>query len=98
MAQELLKIPDFKNMRFFHYNGLSESFDIDTFFQYLKDNRRTEVSLWYKRPLSDEYKEKLQAITDEILDAELPRPYKTPLIQFDGQTRALELFVKHVFV
>uniref|UniRef100_A0AC35EZV3 Uncharacterized protein n=1 Tax=Panagrolaimus sp. PS1159 TaxID=55785 RepID=A0AC35EZV3_9BILA len=86
---ELLKIQNFKNLKFFFLYGLNESFDMETFFkQYLKKNIQTVFCFEYfdNVPLSDEYKEKLQNITDEVLAAELPL-----FVFFDGQDRAYEL-------
>uniref|UniRef100_A0AC34GT98 Uncharacterized protein n=1 Tax=Panagrolaimus sp. ES5 TaxID=591445 RepID=A0AC34GT98_9BILA len=92
MARELLKIRHFRNMCLFSYAGLSESFDIDLFLPYLMENKRTNVFIRYNDPLSDDYKEKLQIIVDEIVDADAPRQYLTPLILFNGQTRVRELY------
>uniref|UniRef100_A0AC35GIV6 Uncharacterized protein n=1 Tax=Panagrolaimus sp. PS1159 TaxID=55785 RepID=A0AC35GIV6_9BILA len=63
------------------------------FKQYLKKNIQTVFCFQYSDdvPLSDEYKEKLQNITDEILGAILPRTYLPLCVYFDGQDRALEL-------
>uniref|UniRef100_A0AC34FB38 Uncharacterized protein n=1 Tax=Panagrolaimus sp. ES5 TaxID=591445 RepID=A0AC34FB38_9BILA len=89
---ELLKIPHLKNLVGFVLDKLSESFDIETFFEYLKKNNKTCVVLIFNNPLSEEYKQKLQAIIDKILDAELPRSYKPPYIDFEGQLRGDELY------
>uniref|UniRef100_A0AC34G6Y2 Uncharacterized protein n=1 Tax=Panagrolaimus sp. ES5 TaxID=591445 RepID=A0AC34G6Y2_9BILA len=74
------------------FDWLSELFDIEKLFGYLKKNKTTRVGIRYNGPLSEKYKEKLQTIADEILDAESPREYKPPLIHFDGQNRKDELF------
>uniref|UniRef100_A0AC34G5H4 Uncharacterized protein n=1 Tax=Panagrolaimus sp. ES5 TaxID=591445 RepID=A0AC34G5H4_9BILA len=91
-AAEFVKISHFKNLLAFFIIGVSESFDIDTFFNYLKQNNKTKVALGFPAPLSVEYKEKLQAIIDEVLDAESPRTYLPPFINFDGQLREMALF------
>uniref|UniRef100_A0AC34G5H1 F-box domain-containing protein n=1 Tax=Panagrolaimus sp. ES5 TaxID=591445 RepID=A0AC34G5H1_9BILA len=91
-AKELLQIPQFKTLGLFTFKGLSEAFDIDTFFnQYLKGNKITRVALLFTNSIPEAYKEKLQAITDEILDDESPRPYYIPHIHFDGQLRQDEI-------
>uniref|UniRef100_A0AC34EZJ0 Uncharacterized protein n=1 Tax=Panagrolaimus sp. ES5 TaxID=591445 RepID=A0AC34EZJ0_9BILA len=54
-------------------------------------NTTTNVAIKFAGTLSEEYKEKLQAITDEILEDESPREYKPPYIHFDGQLRQNEL-------
>uniref|UniRef100_A0A914YF60 Uncharacterized protein n=1 Tax=Panagrolaimus superbus TaxID=310955 RepID=A0A914YF60_9BILA len=91
-VKELLKIPHFSNLEIFEVLGLSESFDIEMYFSYLKNNKKTTSVVTYNGELSEEYKNKLQAITDEILDAELPKKhYLSPLINFNGQFRQTEL-------
>uniref|UniRef100_A0AC34GMZ6 Uncharacterized protein n=1 Tax=Panagrolaimus sp. ES5 TaxID=591445 RepID=A0AC34GMZ6_9BILA len=90
-AAHLLKIPHFKNLKCFSLTEISESFDMDTFFKHLKQNTQTMVGLKFSGPLSDGYKEKLQAFVDETLEAEIPRAYLPPLIVFNGQLRRAEL-------
>uniref|UniRef100_A0AC34G3Q4 Uncharacterized protein n=1 Tax=Panagrolaimus sp. ES5 TaxID=591445 RepID=A0AC34G3Q4_9BILA len=90
-AKELLQLPHFKNLELVVFPALSQSFDIDSFFSYIKKNDTTSFALGFVGDLSVEYKEKLQAITDEILNAELPRAYKPPYITFDGQLRENQL-------
>uniref|UniRef100_A0A914PA28 Uncharacterized protein n=1 Tax=Panagrolaimus davidi TaxID=227884 RepID=A0A914PA28_9BILA len=88
-VKEILKIPHFKNLKAFVGFGLNESFDIVTFFEYLKRNTQTKVSLTFFAPLSEEYKQELAIIVDEILFAELPRSYIPPFIGYDGQLRII---------
>uniref|UniRef100_A0AC34FDB9 Uncharacterized protein n=1 Tax=Panagrolaimus sp. ES5 TaxID=591445 RepID=A0AC34FDB9_9BILA len=88
---ELVKIPHFKNLKCISLTEIFESFDIDLFVKYLKQNTKTTIGLKFNDALSDGYKEKLQAFTDEVLEAEMPRAYLPPSIIFDGQFRQNEL-------
>uniref|UniRef100_A0AC34G2H9 Uncharacterized protein n=1 Tax=Panagrolaimus sp. ES5 TaxID=591445 RepID=A0AC34G2H9_9BILA len=90
-AAELLKIPHLKNLTDFVLAEISDSFDIDLFFKYLKQNTKTTIGLKFNGLLSFQYTEKLQAFTDEILEAEMPRAYLPPGICFEGQLRQNEL-------
>uniref|UniRef100_A0A914PKL2 Uncharacterized protein n=1 Tax=Panagrolaimus davidi TaxID=227884 RepID=A0A914PKL2_9BILA len=82
---ELLKLSHFKNFKGFGFDGLNESFDIGTIFEYLKKNKTTGAFFLFTGQISKEYKEKLEAIVDEVLGAESPRSYIPPYIKYDGQ-------------
>uniref|UniRef100_A0A914Q191 DUF72 domain-containing protein n=1 Tax=Panagrolaimus davidi TaxID=227884 RepID=A0A914Q191_9BILA len=94
---ELLKIPHFRNLKSLDCTGISQSFDIDKFFQYLKQNKFTRVWLEFNDQISEEYKEKLETIIDEILDAELPRSFLPPYINFGGQLPVKKKALKNLF-
>uniref|UniRef100_A0A914XUK8 Uncharacterized protein n=1 Tax=Panagrolaimus superbus TaxID=310955 RepID=A0A914XUK8_9BILA len=88
---ELLKVPHFKKLIHFSVLEIFESFDIEKFFGYLKKNIRTNVVIGFNAPFSEEYKKRLQAVVDEIIDAGSSRTYRTPCIMFDEQLRQKEL-------
>uniref|UniRef100_A0A914NZN3 Uncharacterized protein n=1 Tax=Panagrolaimus davidi TaxID=227884 RepID=A0A914NZN3_9BILA len=47
---------------------LSEDFDIDTFYSFIKKNN-TRISLCFSHTISEAYKNHLEAIIDEIIEA-----------------------------
>uniref|UniRef100_A0AC35FMA4 Uncharacterized protein n=1 Tax=Panagrolaimus sp. PS1159 TaxID=55785 RepID=A0AC35FMA4_9BILA len=96
-VKELLKIPRFKNLYFFCCTGLNESFDIGTFFEYLKKSNQTIVALAFTGTISEEYKEKLARIVDEILDADSPRTYAPPFIGYNGQLRVKQRAILNLY-
>uniref|UniRef100_A0A914QU16 Uncharacterized protein n=1 Tax=Panagrolaimus davidi TaxID=227884 RepID=A0A914QU16_9BILA len=91
-ANELLKIPHFKNLYSLNLSGISGDFDIDTFFDYLKENKTTRMFLEFNHWTSSEYENKLQMIADEIIDDFNPETYKPPYIEFCGQISRTQLY------
>uniref|UniRef100_A0A914R0X3 Uncharacterized protein n=1 Tax=Panagrolaimus davidi TaxID=227884 RepID=A0A914R0X3_9BILA len=86
-VDELFKIPTFKDLKYLACVGIFESFDIVKLFEHLKKNRTTCASLSFSGQISDQYKENLERIVNEILDAESPRAYIPPFIDFAEQVR-----------
>uniref|UniRef100_A0AC35G0L9 Uncharacterized protein n=1 Tax=Panagrolaimus sp. PS1159 TaxID=55785 RepID=A0AC35G0L9_9BILA len=91
---ELFKIPHFKNLRRFSFQELNDTFDIEKFFAYLKNVNQTRMNLKFFNSISEEYREKLQDIADEILDGNPFRLYVPPFIVFVEQLRQNELYDK----
>uniref|UniRef100_A0AC34FBM1 Uncharacterized protein n=1 Tax=Panagrolaimus sp. ES5 TaxID=591445 RepID=A0AC34FBM1_9BILA len=79
----LLEMPHFLNLDFLELRGVPESFDIESFYIYMKTNKHAKIYLCFSDTLSDGYKARLEAIVDEILEAK-NRDYKTPLLYFPG--------------
>uniref|UniRef100_A0AC34FKE2 F-box protein n=1 Tax=Panagrolaimus sp. ES5 TaxID=591445 RepID=A0AC34FKE2_9BILA len=79
----LLEMPQFLTLDFLEFRGVPESFDIETFYIYMKKNRRTKIYLCFCDALSEGYRTRLEAIVDENLESK-NRDYKTPLFYFPG--------------
>uniref|UniRef100_A0AC34FJX5 Uncharacterized protein n=1 Tax=Panagrolaimus sp. ES5 TaxID=591445 RepID=A0AC34FJX5_9BILA len=90
-VKELLRIPNFKNLTGIVFYGVTESFDVTAFYNYFKDMKDVRASLKYYGLLSEEYTEKLQSITDEILEGEYSKNYFPFYIVFNGQFRQNKL-------
>uniref|UniRef100_A0A914QET2 Uncharacterized protein n=1 Tax=Panagrolaimus davidi TaxID=227884 RepID=A0A914QET2_9BILA len=79
--KELLRIPHFATLDNFTLNYVSEVFDIDAFYVYMKKNQHTKFYLKFDSQISDAYKNRLKTIIDEILETE-ELDYKPPFIMF----------------
>uniref|UniRef100_A0A914QAQ4 Uncharacterized protein n=1 Tax=Panagrolaimus davidi TaxID=227884 RepID=A0A914QAQ4_9BILA len=80
---ELLKIPHFSKLQLMSLNNIPDTFDIETFYVYLKKNNTTKFDLIFDNSISASYKIRLEEIIDEILSTEVFN-YKVPFIDFDG--------------
>uniref|UniRef100_A0A914Q860 Uncharacterized protein n=1 Tax=Panagrolaimus davidi TaxID=227884 RepID=A0A914Q860_9BILA len=79
-VKELLKMPHFSKInRDLYY--IPEEFDIETFFRYLRKNKHSTFYLRFRSGISETYKNRLEAIVDEILSIE-NHDYKIPNIYF----------------
>uniref|UniRef100_A0A914PWE4 Uncharacterized protein n=1 Tax=Panagrolaimus davidi TaxID=227884 RepID=A0A914PWE4_9BILA len=68
-VEELIKIPHFSKISNFSLVNISEDFDIQTSFDFLKKNSSPKFDLKYQNnPLSNEYKNELEKIVCEILE------------------------------
>uniref|UniRef100_A0AC34G1N0 Uncharacterized protein n=1 Tax=Panagrolaimus sp. ES5 TaxID=591445 RepID=A0AC34G1N0_9BILA len=81
--KELCKIPHFASLDYFTLSDIPEAFNIESFYTYMKKNKVTSVKLDFCDTISEGYKGRLEAIVDEVIEAET-REYKTPLICFPG--------------
>uniref|UniRef100_A0A914P464 Uncharacterized protein n=1 Tax=Panagrolaimus davidi TaxID=227884 RepID=A0A914P464_9BILA len=81
--KELLKIPHFSKVKFLSMKKIAESFDIETFYAYMKKNKFTKFALYFDESISNAYKNRLEAINNEILATKMFN-YTPPLINFDG--------------
>uniref|UniRef100_A0A914R0V2 Uncharacterized protein n=1 Tax=Panagrolaimus davidi TaxID=227884 RepID=A0A914R0V2_9BILA len=79
---ELLKIPHFSKLQLFYLKNIPDTFDIETFYVYMKKNKTTKFYLRFDRSISARYKIRLEEIIDEIHGTK-EFYYKTPLISFD---------------
>uniref|UniRef100_A0A914PRU7 Uncharacterized protein n=1 Tax=Panagrolaimus davidi TaxID=227884 RepID=A0A914PRU7_9BILA len=82
-VEELLKIPHFLSLDKFVMKDIPETFDIKSFYDHIKKNKKTKIDLGFPRQISDEYKTQLQTIVDEILETK-NRDYKVPYIFLQG--------------
>uniref|UniRef100_A0AC34F3Y7 Uncharacterized protein n=1 Tax=Panagrolaimus sp. ES5 TaxID=591445 RepID=A0AC34F3Y7_9BILA len=80
--QELLKIPQFHKLSLFSLHNVSEDFDIESFYTFMKKNNQTLIILSFSDDISDGYKNRLEEIIDEIIGTE-DREYKPPYIYFN---------------
>uniref|UniRef100_A0A914QFI8 Uncharacterized protein n=1 Tax=Panagrolaimus davidi TaxID=227884 RepID=A0A914QFI8_9BILA len=76
--KELIKIEHFSKINYICFVGLTDIFDIETFYDYMKKNKHTIFSFRFSRQLSVAYKNRLEEIVDEIIethnhDYEVPR-------------------------
>uniref|UniRef100_A0AC34F6I5 Uncharacterized protein n=1 Tax=Panagrolaimus sp. ES5 TaxID=591445 RepID=A0AC34F6I5_9BILA len=81
--KELLKLQHFSKIDKFVLGDISEIFVIDSFFTYVKKNKHTKFSLWFNNSISAGFKNRLEAIVDEIIETKT-RNYKSPIICFPG--------------
>uniref|UniRef100_A0A914YFQ6 Uncharacterized protein n=1 Tax=Panagrolaimus superbus TaxID=310955 RepID=A0A914YFQ6_9BILA len=81
--KELWKISYLSNYHCFYLYNIPENFEIDSFYSYMKKNKNTRVSLEFSDQISEEYKARLEAIVDEIIETQ-NHEYKPPYIKFPG--------------
>uniref|UniRef100_A0A914QEC7 Uncharacterized protein n=1 Tax=Panagrolaimus davidi TaxID=227884 RepID=A0A914QEC7_9BILA len=81
--KQLLQIPHFATLDHFGLYGLSEVFDVDAFYSYMKKNLHTEFYLDFDDQITDAFMNQLETIVDEILQTEQFN-YKPPVIYFTG--------------
>uniref|UniRef100_A0A914PLH5 Uncharacterized protein n=1 Tax=Panagrolaimus davidi TaxID=227884 RepID=A0A914PLH5_9BILA len=81
--KELLQIPHFATLDVFEMENIPESFDLDTFYSYMKQNKRTKFSLSFDNSISAAYINQLEAIFNEIYESQL-YDYKRYLIRYPG--------------
>uniref|UniRef100_A0A914QDS1 Uncharacterized protein n=1 Tax=Panagrolaimus davidi TaxID=227884 RepID=A0A914QDS1_9BILA len=79
--KELVKLPNFAKFDTFCINHIPETFDLETFFEYIKENKHTTFELAFDDSISLPYKIRIEAIIDEILQTK-PLNYKAPLLNF----------------
>uniref|UniRef100_A0A914QC85 Uncharacterized protein n=1 Tax=Panagrolaimus davidi TaxID=227884 RepID=A0A914QC85_9BILA len=76
--KELIKIEHFSKIDYILFYGLTDTFDIEAFYDYMKKNKHTIFSFRFSRQISVAYKNRLEEIIDEIIetpnhDYEVPR-------------------------
>uniref|UniRef100_A0AC34F528 Uncharacterized protein n=1 Tax=Panagrolaimus sp. ES5 TaxID=591445 RepID=A0AC34F528_9BILA len=87
-VKELLKLPHFSNIINFQLSNIGESFDIETFFTYMKKTRSTKFNIYFCPLISETFKNHLEEMIDEILET------KTRGIQLRFYGIAMEKYVK----
>uniref|UniRef100_A0A914QCW1 Uncharacterized protein n=1 Tax=Panagrolaimus davidi TaxID=227884 RepID=A0A914QCW1_9BILA len=81
--KELLKIPNFLKLDEFCMLDISEDFDLETFYNYMKKNKTTKFWFHFQNQISEAYKNRIETIVDEII-ATKKFYYKPPFFTFDG--------------
>uniref|UniRef100_A0A914QTZ3 Uncharacterized protein n=1 Tax=Panagrolaimus davidi TaxID=227884 RepID=A0A914QTZ3_9BILA len=99
--KKLLQIPHFATLNRFTLCDLSEVFDIDAFYAYMKENQHTMFFLDFEESISDAFKNRLEEIIDEILETKV-FSYKPPFIDFDGldqekHEKLYRIYIKNTF-
>uniref|UniRef100_A0A914QV79 Uncharacterized protein n=1 Tax=Panagrolaimus davidi TaxID=227884 RepID=A0A914QV79_9BILA len=84
--KELTKLPNFAKLYSLTLHNLSEAFDIDVFYGYMKKNTRTKFYLNFDEQISEGYMNRLETIIDEILETKQYN-YKPAVINFTGLDR-----------
>uniref|UniRef100_A0AC34G2F0 Uncharacterized protein n=1 Tax=Panagrolaimus sp. ES5 TaxID=591445 RepID=A0AC34G2F0_9BILA len=74
-VEKILKLPHFTKIDKFEMVCIPEKFDIDTFFKYIKKNNHTKFDLAFCDYLSNDYRNRIRAIIDEILAAKIHEYY-----------------------
>uniref|UniRef100_A0AC34FB55 Uncharacterized protein n=1 Tax=Panagrolaimus sp. ES5 TaxID=591445 RepID=A0AC34FB55_9BILA len=82
-AKKLSEMPHFSQIDYFGLSNIPETFNIETLFTYIKKNQSTKFFLHFSDSISQAYKNRLEAINDEILETET-HEYKIPHIDFEG--------------
>uniref|UniRef100_A0A914R0J9 Uncharacterized protein n=1 Tax=Panagrolaimus davidi TaxID=227884 RepID=A0A914R0J9_9BILA len=94
---ELSKIPHFSKLQLMDLNNIPDTFDIENFYIYMKENKTTKFWLEFHKSVSVPYKTRLEAIIDEILGTKKFN-YKPPMIDFDGLENAKKFRLYDFFV
>uniref|UniRef100_A0AC34FSL2 DUF38 domain-containing protein n=1 Tax=Panagrolaimus sp. ES5 TaxID=591445 RepID=A0AC34FSL2_9BILA len=82
-VQELLMLPHFSTINKFEFYNVPEIFDFVMFFDYMKTNKHTDFVFWLRDLISEDYKNRIEAIIDEILESQIYE-FKIPLIRGAG--------------
>uniref|UniRef100_A0A914PJX3 Uncharacterized protein n=1 Tax=Panagrolaimus davidi TaxID=227884 RepID=A0A914PJX3_9BILA len=81
--KELLKIPNFLKLDEFYMYHISEDFDLETFYNYMKKNKTTKFWFYFENQISEAYKNRIETIIDEIITTK-KFDYKPPVLAFNG--------------
>jgi hypothetical protein len=83
---ELVKIPHFVELDYICLKNIPETFDIESFNVYVKQNQQTFFELFFDGPVSEAYKNRLEKVIDEIIQTanNENNNYKIPYIFFSG--------------
>uniref|UniRef100_A0A914Q854 Uncharacterized protein n=1 Tax=Panagrolaimus davidi TaxID=227884 RepID=A0A914Q854_9BILA len=81
--KELTKLPNFTKLDYCALFNLSEIFDIDAFYSYMKKNQHTNFYINFDKHISDAFKNRLETIVEDILETKQFN-YKPPVINFTG--------------
>uniref|UniRef100_A0AC35GWR7 Uncharacterized protein n=1 Tax=Panagrolaimus sp. PS1159 TaxID=55785 RepID=A0AC35GWR7_9BILA len=81
--KKLTKLPNFFKLDDFNLRNISEVFNIDVFYDYMKKNPHTKFFLNFDPQISHAFKNRLKTIVDEILETKQFN-YKPHVINFTG--------------
>uniref|UniRef100_A0AC34GUU0 Uncharacterized protein n=1 Tax=Panagrolaimus sp. ES5 TaxID=591445 RepID=A0AC34GUU0_9BILA len=95
-VKELIKLPQFSKIWLFQLYNIPDSFDIDTFYDYIKKKKNTHFYLKFNETISEEYKNRLNIVIDELIKAQ--RGFLIPYITFPGldEIKRKQLFERHM--
>uniref|UniRef100_A0A914P520 Uncharacterized protein n=1 Tax=Panagrolaimus davidi TaxID=227884 RepID=A0A914P520_9BILA len=80
-VEELLCIPHFYSLQYFHLTNIPDTFDIGLFYEYIKINKKTKIYLHYSNQISQGYKYRLQMIAKDIIKrTKSQHSFKVPMI------------------
>uniref|UniRef100_A0AC35GLG4 Uncharacterized protein n=1 Tax=Panagrolaimus sp. PS1159 TaxID=55785 RepID=A0AC35GLG4_9BILA len=74
-------------MRQFELLDIPEDFNIERFYGYIKKNNKTQIRLHFSQLISNQYKNRVKLIIDEILKTK-NHNYKVPHIVFPGMNES----------
>uniref|UniRef100_A0A914PQR0 Uncharacterized protein n=1 Tax=Panagrolaimus davidi TaxID=227884 RepID=A0A914PQR0_9BILA len=77
----ILKLQNLKNLEWFLFNDIPESLNIRDLSAFLKNYKDLEITFRFNENISDEYKNQLDALIDEIIESEVFGRH----IRYDGQ-------------
>uniref|UniRef100_A0AC35GA60 Uncharacterized protein n=1 Tax=Panagrolaimus sp. PS1159 TaxID=55785 RepID=A0AC35GA60_9BILA len=86
-VQEMIKLSHFSTLIYFSLSKVPEIFDMESFYVYIKRNEKTKICLSFDNLVSEDYKNRLQAIINEIVETE-NHHYNVPMIKFRGQNKS----------
>uniref|UniRef100_A0AC34FKW5 Uncharacterized protein n=1 Tax=Panagrolaimus sp. ES5 TaxID=591445 RepID=A0AC34FKW5_9BILA len=69
-VKELIKLPKFTNLTRFTVLNIPDTFDIDIIYDYIKKNKKAKIQLGFSDQISEEYKNRLKIIKNEIAQTE----------------------------
>uniref|UniRef100_A0A914QTV2 DUF38 domain-containing protein n=1 Tax=Panagrolaimus davidi TaxID=227884 RepID=A0A914QTV2_9BILA len=81
--KELLQIPHFATLDLFRMDYIPETFDLDTFYSYMKQNKLTKFCLVFNHSISAAYINQLEAIFNEIYETKI-HGYNPAIIRYPG--------------
>uniref|UniRef100_A0A914R6G5 Uncharacterized protein n=1 Tax=Panagrolaimus davidi TaxID=227884 RepID=A0A914R6G5_9BILA len=82
-SKTMKELPNFTKLRILDLSNLSEVFDIDAFYSYMKKNQHTMFLINFDPQISEAFKNRLETIVDEILETKA-FDYQPPVIKFPG--------------
>uniref|UniRef100_A0A914QGS0 Uncharacterized protein n=1 Tax=Panagrolaimus davidi TaxID=227884 RepID=A0A914QGS0_9BILA len=75
--KELIKIEHFWKINYICFEGLTDNFDIKTFYDYMKKNKQTRFRLRFSYSIYTAYRNRLEEIIDEVIETQ-NHDYKVP--------------------
>uniref|UniRef100_A0A914QG66 DUF72 domain-containing protein n=1 Tax=Panagrolaimus davidi TaxID=227884 RepID=A0A914QG66_9BILA len=78
---ELLKIPHFSKLQSFSLKNIPDTFDIESFYTYMKKNKTTKFYLIFDKSVSEAHKNRLEEMIDEIRSTKVSS-FQIPFIDF----------------
>uniref|UniRef100_A0AC35GG96 Uncharacterized protein n=1 Tax=Panagrolaimus sp. PS1159 TaxID=55785 RepID=A0AC35GG96_9BILA len=86
-VKELLETSKFATLKQFNLNGISEDFDIESFYKFLKKNRTMDIHLHFKNNLSKNFCKTRKAVIKKILKLSNTKDFWPPCISTAQEER-----------